>query len=470
MMTHKLFEKSPKAALLLVLALVLLMLAGTFIAVSAQANYENEARAFLAELVADKFDVAAARFDETIAKLMPAPKLAETWQGLLSQVGKFQEVKGVQLGEQSGYHVVILSSQFERALIRVRVVFNNKMQIAGLFFAPGESPAANWTPAPSVKPDSFEERDVTVGVAPWTLPGKLTVPKGAGPYPGIVLVHGSGPNDADETVGANKVFKDLAWGLATRGIAVLRYTKRTRQYGAKLTAIPNFTVKEETIEDAQHAVDLLAAQPEIDAKRICVVGHSLGALVAPRIAAVQPKIAGLVMLAGNSRPLEVLLIEQVEYLSKADGTITDSEQKQIDATRKAVAEIADPNLKPDQTIVVFGASVPGSYFIDLRAYQPLQVAAALKIPLLFLQGERDYQVRMADFESWKKALGNRENVAFKSYPPLNHLFIAGGAPGSGLSTPQEYAKPGHVAEEVLDDIALWVKERKIIAPLPAAMN
>jgi hypothetical protein len=212
-------------------------------------------------------------------------------------------------------------------------------------------------------------------------------------------------------------------------------------------------VKEETVEDAVLAAELLAKQPGIDPKRIYVVGHSLGASLAPRIAAAESSIAGIIVMAGILRPLEDVVVEQVKYLSNLDGKITDAEQKQIDAAEQFAREVRSPELTVTQPVHMLGATIPGSYFLDLRNYHAGEVAATLKIPILVLQGERDYQVRMADFEGWKKALAGKKNVELKSYPTLNHLFIAGSGPGS----PAEYAQPGHVAEEVMDDIAGWIQ-------------
>jgi len=97
--------------------------------------------------------------------------------------------------------------------------------------------------------------------------------------------------------------------------------------------------------------------------------------------------------------------------------------------------------------------VPAAYWKDLNTYKPGAVAASLTMPMLVLQGERDYQVTMKDFEAWKEALRGRTNVTFRSYPDLNHLF----ASGTGKSTPAEYEKPGKVSETVMNDIAAWVK-------------
>src|SRR5262249_34016694 len=150
-----------------------------------------------------------------------------------------------------------------------------------------------WTPAAYAKPDSFVEVPVQVGSAP-ALPGFLSLPKGAGPFPVVVLVHGSGPQDADETIGPNKPFKDLALGLARRGIAVLRYAKRSRVEPAGVV-----TVKEEVLDGAHAAIELARASKGIDPGRVVVLGHSEGGYLAPRIAKENPTVAGIILLAAS---------------------------------------------------------------------------------------------------------------------------------------------------------------------------
>jgi dienelactone hydrolase len=417
---------------------------------------EAAARTFVRELAEGRFAEAAGRFDENLTRAMPVTRLEETWKAVQAQAGAWQEITGVSYSEAQGYRIADVTCRFASTPLVVRVAFDSSGRIGGLFFRPAAAPAAAWSPAASVKPDAFHERAMTVGAAPWELPGTLTLPKGEGPFAAVVLVHGSGPHDRDETIGPNKPFKDLAWGLASRGIAVLRYEKRTKVHGAQVARLEALTAQEETVADAQHAVALLATQPEIDARRIFVAGHSLGAMLAPRIAAGQQHVAGLIVMAGNTRPLEVLLVEQMRYLAELDGKVDETEQQRIEAVERLAQQIRSPDLQPEEVLDLLGAKVPGSYWLDLRDYQPAQAAAALDLPVLVLQGERDYQVRMADFEGWKQALKGRGNAQFKSYPLLNHLFIAGSGPGS----PQEYAQPGHVAEEVIVDIAAWIAAQK----------
>lgn len=96
----------------------------------------------------------------------------------------------------------------------------------------------------------------------------------------------------------------------------------------------------------------------------------------------------------------------------------------------------------------------GVYWLALKKYQQVEVAKKLDKPMLILAGQRDYQVTSKDYQLWKKALGAKKNVTIKSYRPLNHLFIA----GKGKPNPGEYNKPGHVAKEVIDDIAKWIQQ------------
>lgn len=313
------------------------------------------------------------------------------------------------------------------------------------------------TAPPYADPALYTEQEVTISGGGFSLPGTLTMPKGEGPFPAVVLVHGSGPNDRDESLGPNRPFRDLAWGLASNGIAVLRYDKRTLIYGEK-SAVPieNLTVKEESMDDALAAAALLRTTAGIDPTKVFILGHSLGGLLTPRITAQDSELAGAIIMAGNTRPLEDLMVIQTSYLAETDGTVSLAEKNQIDIVKKQVRNIKDltDSQWGEKGLFILGA--PAAYWLDLRSYNPVETARKLTQPLLILQGECDYQVTFKeDFQGWKDGLSDRTDVTFKSYAKLNHLFMVG--TGTGAGTAEEYAIPGHIPLEVITDISAWIK-------------
>jgi uncharacterized protein len=418
----------------------------------------SAATRFVDLLVKEDFAGAVAQFDSTMKSALPEAKMREVWQTLQKQVGPFKQRLRARAEKVGGYDAVFVTCHFEGADLNAKVVFNADRQIAGLFFVPSEAGPDSFAPPPYAKASAFQEKDFTVGTGEWSLPGTLTLPVGLNhSLPAVVLVHGSGPNDRDETIMANKPFRDLAWGLATKGIAVLRYEKRTKEHATEFVGanLRHLTAKEETIDDAVSAAAQLRATEGIDPKRIFVLGHSLGGTLAPRIGQADPKLAGLIILAGATRPLEDLMVEQTRYLLSLQGKTTEEDQAKLDELLAEVAKVKKLTAA-DASSSALLLHAPAGYWLDLREHDPLTAVKTLQQPLLILQGARDYQVTEADFDGWKKALDARPNVTFKLYPDLNHLFMT----GKGKSTPSEYEQAGHVAESVINDIAEWVLNAK----------
>lgn len=421
-----------------------------------------KAREFLAAMEKGDFVLAARDFDATMLKALGPDKLETMWaRQLPAQLGAFKQQGPARREEQQGYEIVFVTCEFEKARIDARVVFNKDARIAGLQFAP-PAPPVKYEPPAYADPARFEETEVTVGSGEWALPGTLTRPKGAGPFPAVALVHGSGPNDRDETLGPNKLFKDLAWGLASRGIAVLRYDKRSKVYGKMIVADPRIeaamTVKEETIDDALAAAALLRKTTGIDGRRVFILGHSLGGYLMPRIAlAGRPlKPAGFIIMAGLTRPIEDTMIRQMTYLyGLAGNSLSDDDRKKLEGLKAQAARIKALTAADSGSTTRLLGAMP-AYWLDLRGYNPPELARSVKAPMLILQGERDYQVQTADLDNWKAALGSRRDVEFRLYPKLNHLFYE----GEGVLAPSEYIeKHGSVAPVVVDDIAGWIAKR-----------
>ncbi len=413
---------------------------------------QARAQAMVEAIASGDFSTPVRDFDATMQEQMPSATLQQAWETLLERTGPFQSITSTRLESAGGYEAVFVTCRFADASLDVKLVFDGDGKVAGLFFVPVME-AAEYQPPSYVNTSSFTESEATVGSGAWALPGTLTMPKGGGPFPGLVLVHGSGPNNRDESMGPVAPFKDIAWGLASHGIAVLRYDKRTLVYQSVIASTgADITVREETVDDAALAVELLRSTPGVDPDNVFVLGHSLGGMLIPRIAAASPEARGFIALAGAARPLEDLVLEQIEYIASLDGTVTAEEQATLDQMRAVTARVKSPDLSADTPASELPLGTTGRYWLDLRGYEPAKEARSITRPLLILQGARDYQVTMADFTLWQEALYGMPNVTLETYPDLNHLFIT----GTGMSKPDEYQQPGHVSQEVIEDIAAFV--------------
>lgn len=405
------------------------------------------AEAILAALDGGEYEKARVDFDERMQAALGADKLAEVWASLPQQAGKRISIGTGHNASAVDGDLAVIPLQYEKAWLDLQIACGADGRVRGLFVKPGVPPAP---PAAAETSDAWNERELAVASAGMSLPGTLTLPTGAAKA-GVVLVHGSGPNDRDESIGPNKVFRDLAHGLAERDIAVLRYEKRSRAHPASFAG-KAFTVDEEVVDDAVAALQLLAAQPELAGKPILVIGHSLGALLAPRIAARQD-VAGVVMLAAPARALTEMMPQQMDYIFRLDGDLSDEERKHLDTVKEQVVRI-DALTDADKGDLAPLLGAPASYWLDLRAYDAFAQARALDKPILLLQGEGDYQVTMdGDFLPWQTAMKSHSLFTARSFSGLSHLFMPAGTPPG----PNDYEKPGHVESVVIDEMALWIK-------------
>jgi len=393
-----------------------------------------------------KFTEATANFDPKMKSALSADQLSAVWLQIAATYGKLDKWKTLQHGMLAGTEVFSVVLAFDHGKLEATVsVRPATEQIAGLYFRPMKTETtASSLPAtspPYADATKFRSEAVTVGADPWKLPGTLTIPTGSGPFPAVVLLAGSGPHDRDETAGANHIFKDLAEGLSSRGIVVLRYDKRT--YAYQTLDPQKVTVKEEVIEDGVAAVKLLRARPEVAHDRIFVAGHSLGAMLAPEVAKKAWPVAGIVMLAPNGRQLAAGIVQQIRDLGQASPTELAELERQAD-------EISAHKMPPAQFF--FGA--PASYYYDLDARDEVAIARGLDVPILILHGARDYQVVDEDIRNWQNGLKGDAKVQVETFPTLNHLFIA----GAGKPGPAEYDTPGHVDGAVIGAIADFIEQ------------
>lgn len=304
------------------------------------------------------------------------------------------------------------------------------------------------------------EEDVIVGSdTDHPLPGRLSLPDGEKcDLPAALLVHGSGPNDRDERVGNNAPFRDLAEGLTARGIAVLRYDKRTYVYRNQMRRLPYITVQEETIEDALRAAALLRHHPRVAPNQVFLIGHSLGGMLAPRIDAVGGNFAGIIIMAGSPRRLEEIMMDQ--NLAVLNGLrnrfvkrIAERQIAKLTAEFSRLYELSDEKAKATKLL---GRRVSAYYFKEMGEHPSERYLQDWTKPILILQGDKDFHVSVeSDFNGYRKLLGQRPNATFKLYANLNHLFMPS-VHGDIRKAKQEYRVPQHVHPQVIEDIADWI--------------
>jgi dienelactone hydrolase len=404
---------------------------------------DQRAEQLLSALKRGDFVAAYETFDQRMRDALPADKLAPIWNGQVATLGKLVKWTihpGAPVREQE---VRTATLEMERGTLLATIWVDPTGDVSGFFIKPGEStPPAPPKSAPYVDPKRFTEKPVTVLADSFALSGTLTLPTDLGPFPGAVLVHGSGPQDRDETVGPNHVFKDLGEGLSSRGIAVLRYDKRTFQYKDRLMKMDpkSITLDDEVVNDAVAAVLVLKSTPGVDSTRVFVVGHSLGALLAPEIA-VRSHAAGAVLLAPPGRPPWEIIVAQMKTMGAPAADVAEAERKG--------AKIKEGKLG-DETLI----GLPQSYWRDWASRDGVAMAKRMSGPVLILRGDRDIQVEDVDIEFWRKGLAGRPNVEIATLPKLSHFLIA----GSGKMTAADLMIPGHVDQTLVARVAMFVND------------
>lgn len=399
----------------------------------------------MALIGARDFDALYAMCDELMqTQLGSAEAFGQVWGQIEATFGPYAGQLGVEPGDVPGYDAYDVSCDFANATATLIVIFDADGKLAGLSvldyaMKPAEADAAG----------GYIEEDIVLRPGePDETHGKLALPEGEGPFPCVVMMQGSGASNMDETVYGVSIFAELARMLARGGVASVRYDKYSYAHADLLAGNAAFTVDDEYAIDAASAVELLAADARIG--EIFLLGHSQGAMVAPRVAEKvgAEKLAGLVLLAGSPKPLYEILLRQMKDAG-ADERVLASAQAQFEAMW---------TMTEDDRKAEAASGVPLSYWHDEADYDYAAKIVERGLPVFVAQGAKDFQVLPAEgIEAYREVLSGYDGATYMLYDDMTHLLCD--MPGEMTGTVSDYEGLSGVSNALAGDIAAWILAR-----------
>lgn len=385
-------------------------------------------------------------FTEELKATYTVEVLKGAYEATVKPLGEFIEINSISDQEIEDQIVIQVILKYEQNGLVITYGFNKDINLT-IFYISYKNLDEE------VASDLYTEYEITVGDTTEPLDGLLTLPKGVKNPPVVILVHGSGQNDMDETIGAvgNKPFRDIAHGLAERGIATIRYNKRYYQYTDNIPE--NMTVYDEVLKDVTSAISLAKERGDVDVNRIYIIGHSLGGMLSPKIALDNKEVVGIISLAGSPRNLEDIIYDQAVYFTQLDEVSSEAEKKLYLDSMQVNVERVKNLTEQDLSEPILGCT--GYYWKSLQELDMKAIVTTLEIPMLFLQGSADFQIYPdIDFVMWKELLEDHSNVSFIMYDGLNHLFM----PTTGAIGLEDYNTKARVSNQVIQDIADWINQ------------
>lgn len=409
----------------------------------------SKANQFFVYLAEEKFDDAYQSFDESEKSKLTADNLKTLWGNITKKLGEPVTLDAIQSKTEGEFFVVTVEGVFEDGKQNFTIVFNKAENVVGFYMPPNKT---EYSKPFYVDTELLVEQTVYLKSTTHQLAAIITTPKGVTNFPMVVLVHGSGPSDMDGSVGPNKPLKDIADGLACKGIGSIRYVKRTVIYPNEFQKA--FTVKEEVLDDAVAAVALAKTVKGADIKSIYVLGHSLGGMLAPRIATLAPDIKGIILAAAPARQLTDIIKDQNRYIVErakdTTGTLVKAlENALVEIEKSRITKLG--TMKADSVIM----GLPASYWIDLNNYDQVATAKKLTKRIYIIQGGNDFQVPETDYQLWKTALESKPGVTFRHYGEVNHLLSSQMEKGDA----SQYQKMVNVSEQLVKELAAWIKTK-----------
>lgn len=390
------------------------------------------------------------QFDPTMQSAISRATFDLIWPQLADQCGAFKAYYGsTEVAEVSGYTVLTQLIDMTDMDLKCTMSLDSDGRIAGLYFAFDEVPEPTVAPPAKVK-----EEKVSIGQNPWKLPGTLLIPESDRPVPAVVLVQGSGSTNRDEHIYAVRPFRDIANALSAQGIAVLRYDKRTYTYKEKFSSaiyLRTLTVEEEVIQDAIFAGQLLVEDARIDSERIYILGHSLGAMLAPRIVSESGDLFhGMILAAGTNKSFLEVLLRQAQD----SDTITEGQRAKLIEDGEAIYGMTTAEEAKEAK---FNGLYAYYYWEMLQHPTAAEFLMELQRPTLIINGSRDIQVlEWEGHDVWEQVLDMDAPWLTTYWTDVNHMLMRPQVSSNVWGTVGEYKVDCTVAEDITDLMAAFI--------------
>lgn len=407
---------------------------------------------FLYAIDSQDYEKAVSYFNDDLKAEVPADKLQKQFEQLVKFNGEMvmrdKVVKTFYVPDDIVYRFVWFGEQGYRLWFKL-----DDGKIAGLRLMK-EAVTNDYTLPEYADMSKFKTKHVLIQSGNYGLPGEISIPENVDDYPVVIIIHGSGPNDRDAGMFGNRPYRDIAYGLASNGIACLRYDKSSWLFPVYLSNNEKFTAWEETGRDVCSVVAYLNDIEKISSERVFLMGHSFGGNQLPRILD-SIEVAGGLMVAGNARPLQTLLYEQMEFLYGKDG-IDDADKRRLATLQEQIDRLEDlRNVDPAEFEGLLPFGLSPYYWKDIIVYDPVETIMSISEPVMLIQGEGDYQVSMKDYKLFRKALKKRKlDYLAISYPKVNHLLFE----NEGEPSSKEYERSEHVEATIIHDMVNWILE------------
>lgn len=405
---------------------------------SAPPDVKALSECYAANMAVEGFQTVADHFSLSLKAKLSTDELKNIWNTTTEKFGKFQKIYKSIKTENSQYTTVIEILQYENDGLQVVFSFNSDGEIEDLYIK------AYTILSSLMSNNTFEETAIQIGSGGYLLDGILTMPKNVKNPPVVILVQDSGQADLNETTGTvhNKPFQDIAWGLAEKGIATIRYNQRFYQYPQLYSKTS--TIQDEVLNDVGSAVQYAKSSPLINAKKIIILGSGLGGMLTPKMAQDNKDVEEIVIMAGSPRKLEDIIVDRTKKAG-----VTDEQAVKLEEQAEQIK-----NLTSQDDTDILGEN--SHYWYSVNQIDTPGIAKQLTIPILILQGSDDIEIDAdTDYDQWKSLLGSQKNVTFHLYDGLNHLFMQ----SNGKTDATEYDLAGHVDDSVIADIAKFTNAK-----------